>query len=79
MRLCGETMLPSLSLALLMCISYRLYRTIVAFSGAAHPAPYSCLKVGRLEPAGGAADEGRFGVWCTGRDLGIREQSQPVL
>ena len=53
--------------------------TIVDFSIAALPAAYSSLKVGPLGPAGRGRQEGRIGVWCTRRDLGLHERSEPVV
>ena len=38
----------------------------MVFSGATLPAPYSCLKVGRLEPAGGATERADLGGGARG-------------
>ena len=40
--------------------------TVVAFSGAALPAPYARLKVGPLEPAGGATERAELGYGAPG-------------
>ena len=39
---------------------------IVVFSGATLPAAYSCLKVGPVWPAGGAAERAELGLWLPG-------------
>ena len=65
-RLCGETLLPSPSLAWLMCLSRGLSRAIVVFSGAALPAACSCLEVGPVWPAGGAAEGAELGCGASG-------------
>ena len=66
MSLCGETTLTSPSIAWLMYLLVGLSRTIVVFSGATLPASYSCLKVGPLGPAGGAAERADFGCDAPG-------------
>ena len=42
----------------------------MVFSGATLPAPYSCLKVGPLGPAGGAAERADLGCGAPGATWG---------
>ena len=44
--------------------------TVVVFSGATLPAPYSCLKVGPFGPAGGAAERADLGCDAPGATWG---------
>ena len=52
--------------------------TIVVFSGATLPAPYSCLKVGPLGPAGGAAEGPELGYGAPGATYGSTNGPSPL-